>query len=748
MSKSFLNFTDLPETEAKELMATKRKMVLRGESGRMKRVTRDEENINLWLNNIWSDEELDNFFKEFDLTPYKIGVHRPLINNLISKQRSRKISFDFVPSDIHAYKRHRRGREQFIEEEMGKEDTVFGSPQEAGEYYDHYADDEYANAVTALLHNIRQENKSRFVETEVFQQGLITGLDFFKCVYGRKWNRNGGVEITRRPQRAIFYDESSVEYDLHDIEYIGEVHRLYKNQLKVQYPDYANDIEEFFQQFTNKNRPINQKELSKWRYFYDFNYTNDTEARLKVAEIWCLESEDRFVVVDNETNETKVVEYGVEEDDIYDNLMSMMLIELQDQASRDPEVEDMLAQPNVKEQIAEMVENRFDIETTTEPIWYKTVFSYNCLFEHTRSPLPHGSHPYFPFFAQFTEGEFSGIMDDIKDLVLGINKALAFRELMMSHGAKGLVLIDEKSFADSGYSVEDVADHYSSVGGLMAMKLRPGVNLQDIISVVTTVGDGLEAINSILADLDQRLLHVSGVTMEQLGVVQRQTTHSGYRAQVAEGEVNNGLIFDNFYRSMESFYNDKVIPMVVDMMENQSERVIRRLGDGYHPWIEISPEDDFGFFADAVRTGQYNTVLRPITDNVQIQEERAAKYMELAMAGLLDPEIAIEFSPDPDRFKLLKKMKEKEIERARRAAFSEFSMQEFYQAAAESNLPMESVEALIEEIKRERMKTMGQDSGGQQTQRRQGGMGQLGSQSISQEASESQRLGQIERTEQ
>lgn len=745
--RKFLNFTELSDDEARNTIEEKRDLVLRGEADREVRAENDEENINFWLNNIWTDKELTNFFEAFDLTPYSVPVQRPLINNLISKQRNRKISFDFVPTDIHSYQRFRSGREEFMARQMADPDSGFLTSEEAGKYYDKYADDHYANAVTAYLHNLRIENKAKHIESEVFQQGLISGLDFFKAIYSRKNNRTGGLEITRRPQRAVFYDETSTEYDLSDIEFIGEVHRLYKNQLKIQYPDYSEEIEEFFKEFTNKDKPASTKNQIRWKDFYDLNYSGREQARLRVAEIWCLENEERFVVTDNEEGTSRVVEYGMEEDQIVDDLMSLILIEKQEQAQTDPEVAELLQSPTIKNEIASEVQERFNITITVEPIWYKSVFSYNCLFEHKRSPLPHESHPYFPFFAQFTEGEFTSMMDDIKDIIIAINKALAFRELMMSHGAKGMVIVDEKVFAQSGYSIDDVADHYASVGGIMAVKLKPGQSVGDILASVTTVGDGLDAINYLLSDLDNRLFHISGVTMEQLGVVQRETTASGLRQQLAAGEANNGLIYDNFYRSMEGFYSDKVVPLLTHLMATQPNQVIRRIGDEHQPWIELDLEEDFDLFDSEVRSGNYNMVLRPITDSAQIQEERASKYLELAMAGLMDVEVALEFSTDPDRFKILRRMKEKEQERAKRQAMSQFSMEEFYQIAAQSGLPMDAIEELIDQMKREKLQQMkegGDGATGEQIQRRQGAQGQQ-SQVIQDQASESQRLEQIDR---
>jgi len=743
MSTYQLNFTELEDKEAVAKLSELRDMVLRGESDRSKRSDRYVENTDLWLNNIWSDDDLA-FFDDLDMVPYEYPVQRPLINNLITQQRETEIGFEIVPTDLYSYKRQREGRDKFMAEEMAKENSAFTTAEEAGEFYDKYADDEYARAASIYLHNIRHESKGKDVDTTVFQQGLVTGMDVWKAVYSKKYNREGSIEITRRPQNAIFYDESSVEKDFSDVEFIGEVHRLYKSQLTVQYPEHKEKIEEYFQFYTNKKRTNLTREMQDWKYFYEFDYNYTVNSRVKVAEMYILETEERIQVTDTETGDTRIVEYGIEEDAVVDQLMSMVLIELQSDEGIAPQLQEAVQTGAIKEQVAQIVQERFEITTVMEPVWFKAVFTYNALFEYKRSELPHNSHPYMPYFAQYTEGEFRGIMDDIKDIIININKTLAFRDLMMAHSAKNVLVVDEDTLAKSGYDLDEISSNWTSIGSIIALKLKPGKRLQDVVQTFSSVGDTLPAINNVLADLDNRLYQISGVNLAQLGIQQRETTASGFRDQIKQGQTNNGLIYHNFYSALEDFYNHKVVPLVVEYMKMKPKHVLRRIGEEYEPWLEVELEEDFDLFASAIRSGQFNTLVKPKTDNAQIQQERAAQYMEMAMAGLLDPEIAIEFSNDPNRHRILRRMKEKELERIQRQAYSQFSFQEFMQIAAESGLPMDAIEELLDKMKREKAKQMSQDNSGEQIQRRQGGQGAQAAPAIRSAASETQRLVQID----
>lgn len=720
----FANFTSLDDKGAKKLLEKLRDLVIKGEHDRQDRVEDAKKYHDFWMNDIWSDAEIQEFFEELDLTPYEFAVQRPLVNNLISRQRNRRISFDFVPTDIHSYKRHRHGREKYVQKYGDRHE----SPQAAREYYDKYGDDDYAQAVSTLLHNTRVESKAKHTESEVFQEGLITGLDFFKAVYSRKHNDKGGIEITRRPQRAVFYDETSTEYDLSDIEYIGEVQLLYKSQLIAQYPSYKEEIEELFEEYSNLEDRDFVTEERPWETWYNFEYsTAGGEGQARIAEIWFMDTEERLLVENLETGESRMVKHGMNEEEVLDKLLTKTLADLRDKAQEgDQEAINILNSDAVREQVASLAREKYEIKQTYDTAWYKAVFSYNALFELKRSPLPHGSHPYYPFFAQYSEGDFTSLMADIEDVIIAINRALAIRELMMAHGSKNLLVVDKKAMAKSDYSIDEIAEQWTSIGGVIALEPRDSRGMDGILESITTVGEGLPAINQVLADLDNRLYQISGVNLAQLGITERETTSSGYRQQLSAGERNNGLLFDNFIRSMEGFYAEKVVPLVLWLMDNKQQKVIRSLSEEYKPWIEIGLGEDFELFKEAMYDGQYSMALKPKEDNQQIAEQRSAKYMELAMSlpNQFPLEVALEYSTDPDRHKIIKRIKEAQLERARRQAAMQVDIRQVQQIAQQTGLKPDVVEDLITNLQKEKAKQMERDQQspdtGQATQAAQG----------------------------
>jgi hypothetical protein len=719
----FLNLTELETKDAEEKVSEYRDMVQNAEGHLSKKLERAERNFEIYKNQIWDDEDL-TFFQEIGVTPYQFSIARPLINNLIARQRNRRFSFEIVPRDTQAYRRFENGKQAFVANHLNE----FNTPQEAEEYYDEYADDEYARVINALLSNVRYESKAPWKESENFQSGLVTGGDFMKATMSRKNNTSGSVNIERKSQRQIVYDPMAIEYDLSDAEFIGEVHQLYVDDLVQQYPEHAELIQQKFKIFTNKGRNRTPMIGNGWADWFKYD-EGESNVKIKVMELWVKETEERLMLLDNETGEQRLLLPGVTLEDVIDQKAAEML----QMAIQSGMVDLQNTDEDIQEKILEQVNQRYTVNVVFEPVWYKCVFAMGSLFEYKRSPYPHNSHPYTPFWAQHADGYTTGLIDDIYDIIIAANKALAFRELMMAHSSKGLVIIDEKAFADAGYSVADVAEAYTQIGSVLAIKPKPGKSVNDLITQLTTVGDGINAINAVIADYDNRLYQISGVNLAQLGVTQGETPASRFRMQIAEGENNNALIFDNFVRSMEQFYNEKVIPLVVEMAKSQKEQVVRMLGDDSRPWVAIDMDPDEGLFADTLRSGVFSCVLVPKEDNPQLDEARSAKYMELAMAGAIPIEVAIESSNDPNRQRIVKKIRQWKHQQMLDQAKNQVDLQLVMQVMMQSNVDQDTADDIIKNIRLQNMQNQNKQSGSP-----------LGTQNISEAAAQPQRLQTIQ----
>lgn len=721
-SKNFINFTNLSDDQAQEIVFKNRDMVNNAKDRHNDRLERAERNFEVFKNQIWEEEDLA-FFESVGMTPYQFSVLRVLINNLIARQRNRRFAFEVVPRDVSSYRRFEAGREQFMRENL----HLFNSSEEALEYYDDYADDEYAQVINALLSNVRFESNAPWKESECFQNGLVTGGDFMKATMSTKYNTSGSVHIERKSQRQMLYDPMAVEYDLSDAEFIAEVHNLYVDDLVEQYPSHADLIKDRYSEFTNKNRTRLPSTSESWKGWFEYDEAGNG-VKLKVVEFWKKETEQRIKLINKQTNEQRLLLPGVTLDDVLDQKASELLQQAIESGMVD--VEKPIEQ--LEDEFIAQVDQIYDVETVYEPIWYKCVFSMGALFEHKRSPYTHGCHPYMPFWAQFADGYINSLVDDVYDIVIALNKALSFRELMMAHSSKGLIVVDEKAFADAGYSVADIAEAYTQIGSVLAIKPKPGKGINDIITQITTVGDGIAAINSIIADYDNRLYQISGVNLAQMGMVQGETPASRYRQQISEGENNNALIFDNFVRSMEQFYNEKVVPLVVEMAKSKKSQVVRMLGDQVKPWVEIDMDPDEGLYDDMLRKGIFSCVLIPKQDNPQLDEARSAKYMELAMAGAIPIEVAITNSNDPNRHRIVRDIKTWKHQQRLEQAKNQVDIQQLMQVMMEQGVGAETADDIIRKV---RLRNIQQNSQN---------MGSPGTQNISEAAAQPQRLQTIE----
>lgn len=716
MTPNFLNFTDLEDDEAKELVSQYRSLILRGESYVDPYREKAEKYMRAWRGEIWTKEDLD-FFAAFDITPSQFRDFRPYFNQLIANQRTTRFKFELVTRDPNAYRRFEEGKKEFLEQHQDEFTTI----EEAESYYNDFGDDEYALAVTAFLDVIRDENKAKYIESDAFENGIITAADFLKAYYGTKHNREGSIVFCRKSIRSMFWDDNSTEYDLSDAEFIGEIHMMYAEQLVQLYPERADEIYEHYEKYTNKQWASRQMHVDRDREnFYKWDHPNEG-VQAKIGEVWTMESEERFEVYDNEENTTRIADFGLTEDEILDALLQAQLQRkvLELEAAGDYEG---MADPNLESEIQQMVDERYEIIGTMEPIWYKAVVGYDALLEYERSPYPHGKHPYAGYFPQYTDGYFTSVMGDLYDLIIALNKAIMFREMIMAHGAKGMVIVNADVMAQSGYDAQDVSEAYTQLGSILVMKLKPGQRLDNVFLQQNTLDKGLAEITSLIADYDRRLQHVSGVSPAQLGITQGDTPASRYRQQVLEGQQANNLIFDNFVRTLELFYA-KVIPMAVEMMQNKPNHVIRAVGDQVRPWVKYEISQSFDIFSDALRTGHFSLTIQAQNDDPRTNAARDAQYMQMGMAGVIPIETAIKVSNDPRKGILLREMRKDRQKKAMEEAATMVSIQSAQQIAAEMGLAPEQAQELVTKLQKARYAEMNQQE--QQQKRAASGFGAM-----------------------
>lgn len=735
---AFLNFSNLSDEQAGSLVGKLTEVVQKAEQDRSSELSRAEEALSIWHGNFWSDEEIEYFEEKFNVHPYEFPAARAPLNKLVAQQRSARYNFQLLPTDVNSYDRHRKNREKFVEENYQDFDTI----QQAREYYDKYYDDELAQAISIQYDNIRNENNTKYVESQCFENGVITGLDFLKTTYSTKDDPDGEIKTDRRSVRQMLWDHTSVDPMLDDAEYMGEVHRLYRSDLVSMFPDKKDQIEESFEEYTNfvhggAHYPAN---TSSWRDFYDFDI-DQHELRLKVCEFWYQDTEERFQLVNKDTGQPRLIQHGLSEAEIMEKLAQVELSDLEHMMKKgelDPAFFDR-PQEQIMDDIDQQLNEKYDLRTTQAKVWYKAVFSHDALFEFKRSPLPQGGHPYTPFFAQFTEGWFTGVIDDIKDILLAYNKAIMFREIMLANSAKGLLFIDRGSVNKSGYSMDDIREAWTEIGGVIDLDLRGGRRLGDVFQQVTNVGDGLAEIRSVIAELESKIYRILGVNDAQLGFVGNEASAAQVRQRIQQGQGNNGLIFDNFNRTLETHAKENVIPMIVaDLMGNQPE-AIRGLADNREQWVKLNYDQEFELFADAILNGEFQMKLKTEDTDRQIQQQNEAMLLQLAQQNpnQISVEAALEYSEMPQIHNFLRRNRELMRRKQRDQALRQIDLQQLQQIMAEAGVDEDTASMIMKQGRRQAAKQFEQkeSQGNQQGQ---------GNSIIQERAKEPERMRNIE----
>lgn len=715
-NRAFLNFTDKDHTTATKLHEELRTYVELGEQYRTKRLERGQRAEDLRNGKIWNDKDLA-FFDSLDVTPYEINIHRPLFNTIVEAQREQKIRFRVAPKDVHAHHRYEGGKQEFVNS-MAHD---FNSPEEAAEYFDENLDDEFGIMLSALMMDSRETSNGDDAENEVFDDGAIGGMGVLKGEYSTKYDREIGINISSVPQNAVIYDEArSKNYECDDITFIGEIHDYYPEDLIEEYPGKADDIEATYRHLIENRRTFqgNGKSNKQWKDWYQFSRGAglNEELRIKVADLWTRHTEPKIRAIDKETNKIKVAKHGVEIEQVIDRLLKLMTEELFKDVRSDPNFQpedlEMFSDPNLKPGLLDMIDQRYEFEEIYEPVWYKSVFTFNGLFEHSRSPYPHNGHPYTFYFSQYHHGYFRGMAEDVVDAILGFNKAIGFQELMMAHGAKNVLLVDEDTLIDNDINKEDIADEWTRIGSVIALKLKPGYRLPDVVQSVNTVGQGIQALDRVIERYQRLINEVLGVIPEQLGASSADAPTSRYSMQVQQGIGNNGLIFKNFYRSLKNFYK-KILTMEVELLKVRKNRVVKLLGEEYKHYyqsnfLNVEWSEDFQMFEETLHTGQYGLTVVPVEDNPQLGAAREGMLMEMGGQGAIPIELAFKYSNWDKRHKFVKDLRNAKREQFVEQLQNQVDVNQLAEIMASEGYSGDTADRILKKVRLENAKKLNQ----------------------------------------
>lgn len=254
--------------------------------------------------------------------------------------------------------------------------------------------------------------------------------------------------------------------------------------------------------------------------------------------------------------------------------------------------------------------------------WYYGFYSpYGDILDEGETPYWHGSHPFVLPPNHNVDGKMSGLVEDLYDTQRQVNRLLALQDFVLGTSSKNTLIVDEDSL--NGKSVEEIAQSYVKVGGVIVLKLRDGAKPPFELSHNAANLGISEMINMNMKIMQD----ISGVYPS----LQGQQAPSGTPASRVITEAQNSSI--NLKQFLESFNTFR---------KDRNEKVLKTLQQFYKEprWIAISGtafSDSAKLYDPAmVRDIEFDITIAQSADSPVYRNVIDESLKEFLMNGLID----------------------------------------------------------------------------------------------------------------
>jgi hypothetical protein len=229
------------------------------------------------------------------------------------------------------------------------------------------------------------------------------------------------------------------------------------------------------------------------------------------------------------------------------------------------------------------------------------------------NPYWHNSHPFVFGFTMLLDGEYMGKLANILDPQRLINRMTASVDFLFGIGAKGLLMVPEDTIPED-MNLDDFADAWSTMGGVVKIKLKPGAKLPQQITANAIPAGAFQWIGAQRDWLEK----ISGVTASVQGIAQSGDTPAArFNQEVQQGQLSNLNIFESLRRTRRR-RDYKALGCALQFYE---KRVVGIPGKR-DELIEFSPE--------MVRSVNYTVAIQDVQDTAtsdQLWEDKMNEWL-------------------------------------------------------------------------------------------------------------------------
>lgn len=318
-------------------------------------------NANYMKGRHWSKDERDKIIQKKQ-QPYSIPLTAVKLNRLLSEQRNNRWD----------WKARGRGIEDEITAEVGN----------------------------CLMKYIDDNNNFKFVESEVYQDGLAKKYGVLEVSVDFSEDVRGEVKLKKIPFNEVLWDTNSKLYDLSDAEFFERFVWTTKRKLKLEFPEKTKEIDAL--SLDNSNNLSSDKSIKQW--------FRSEKGKDLVKIVYHYERINKKIVTVKNTMS------GTDPSDF----------ESKDEAEK-------YITEEIKKSQGQLSKKHFGIISRTKEYWNLTVFSNNTILEEKEIDYL----PYRVFFCFFDDGDFWNIVDLARDTQIMYDRYLMMMDKATTKNIRG-----------------------------------------------------------------------------------------------------------------------------------------------------------------------------------------------------------------------------------------------------------------------------------------------------------------------
>lgn len=407
-----------------------------------------------------------------------------------------------------------------------------------------------AEMYTKLLQANRDINRMNELELRLFEEFVISATVFLKESYGYKKRRKDTWTDIVSPNN-IFFDGADLQDPRHwDISLIGQIHDLTFGELCSKFCKQKADYTKLKNIYTNANdeRFIASYYESKYRNRDALGgsfYTPIDPSLCRVIEVWSQEQKGRYRCHDWATGDS----YKVEEKDLQIAVINVNRYRIQEGLNAGMDRDDIAL---------------IEYEWFVDNYWYyRFLTPLGDVLQEGETPFEHEEHPYTMKIHPFVDSKPHSLVEDSIDQQKFINELVTMYMLMVKHSSKGLLMFPQDLLPDD-IDIEDIAEEYTRVNGIIVYKHKQGVPMPSQLSSNVSNFNISELLKIQIGMFED----VTGVTSAMQGKTPTSGTAAALYAQQTQNASNSLL---DMLESFSSFLKEASIKKLSNIQQFYTE---------------------------------------------------------------------------------------------------------------------------------------------------------------------------------